>query len=70
MTDSTETQTTTSNTPSHYAYTVRKREGDKGFWTRIGSAWTHNDGNGFNLQLETVPLDGRVTLRIASEKNK
>src|SRR5271169_386141 len=30
------------------------------------SAWAHADGNGFNLQLETVPLDGRVALRIAN----
>ena len=54
-------------TPSHIAYQVRDREGKKGFWTRIGSAWAHNDGKGFNLQLECVPLDGRITLRIANE---
>jgi len=27
---------------------------------RIGSTWAHADGNGFNIQLETVPLDGRA----------
>jgi len=27
------------------------------------------DGNGFNIQLETVPLDGRLALRVASEKS-
>ena len=54
--------------PSHIAYQVRDREGQKGFWTRIGSAWPHSDGKGFNIQLEAVPLDGRVTLRIATEK--
>ena len=37
---------------------------------RIGSAWAHADGNGFNIQLETVPLNGPVALRIATEKNK
>ena|ERR1039457_2867556 len=26
----------------------------------IGSARAHADGNGFNIQLETVPLDGRI----------
>jgi len=35
-----------------------------------GSAWAHADGNGFNIQLETVPLDGRIALRVASEKAK
>lgn len=55
-------------TPSHVAYQVRDREGRKSFWTRIGSAWAHADGKGFNVQLETVPLDGRVTLRVPSDK--
>jgi hypothetical protein len=27
-------------------------------------------GSGFNIQLETVPLDGHIALRIASEKTK
>jgi hypothetical protein len=32
--------------------------------------WAHNDGKGFNIQIETVPLDGRITLRVPSEKAK
>ena len=69
MTDSTNNQLA-SKTPTHIAYHVRNREGGKGFWTRIGSAWPHKDGNGFNIQLETTPHDGRITLRVASEKSK
>lgn len=57
-----------SKAPTHIAYHVRDREGGKGFWTRIGSAWPHADGKGFNIQIDTVPLDGRITLRIADEK--
>lgn len=57
----------TGKVPSHIAYQVRDREGQKGIWTRIGSAWPHGDGKGFNIQLESVPLDGRITLRVASE---
>lgn len=60
------TEATSSKAPSHIAYQVRDREGKKGFWTRIGSAWPHQDG--FNIQLEVVPLDGRIILRVASEK--
>lgn len=57
------------NPPSHVAYHVRDgKNGGKGFWTRIGSAWAHADGNGFNIQIECVPLDGRISLRVASEK--
>lgn len=59
-----------SKQPSHIAYQVRDREGQKGFWTRIGSAWAHQDGNGFNIQLDCVPLDGRITLRVANEKKE
>ena len=57
-----------SNSPTHVAYQVRDRENGKSFWTRIGSAWAHKDGNGFNIQIDAVPLDGRITLRIATEK--
>jgi hypothetical protein len=32
--------------------------------------WAHADGNGFNIQLETVPLDGCIALRVTSEKTK
>jgi hypothetical protein len=37
---------------------------------RAISAWAHKDGNGFNIQLESAPIDGHITLRIASEKTK
>ena len=60
----------TSKSPSHIAYHVRNRDGGEGFWTRIGSAWAHADGQGFNIQIETMPIDGRITLRIASDKSE
>ena len=53
--------------PTHIAYQVREGSNEKSYWTRIGAAWAHKDGNGFSLQLESVPLDGKITLRIASE---
>ena len=64
----TDTTNTASKAPSHVAYQVRDREGQKAFWTRIGTAWAHADGKGFNIQLEALPLDGRIVLRVASEK--
>ena len=69
MTD-TKKQIPTANTPSHIAYHVRNGNSDKGFWTRIGAAWANADGNGFNIQIENLTLDGRITLRIASEKSE
>lgn len=56
------------NPPSHAAYQVRDRAGGKGFWSRIGSAWAHADGKGFNIQIDVVPLDGRISLRLVSDK--
>jgi hypothetical protein len=67
MTDTT-TTAPAARTPSHIAYQVRDREGKKGIWTRIGSVWPHADGQGFNVQLDAVPLDGRISLRVLSEK--
>lgn len=63
-----DTNNNASKAPTHIAYQVRDREGKKSFWTRIGSAWQHNDERGFNVQLECVPLDGRIVLRVASDK--
>ena len=64
-------RTAGSKTPSHIAYHVRDREGGKGFFTPIGAAWQHKDGKGFNVQLDGLaPLDGRISLRIASEKKQ
>jgi hypothetical protein len=48
--------------PSLIAYQVRDgKDGQNGFWTRIGAAWTNRDG-GFTVQLDSIPLDGRVVL--------
>ena len=67
MSDTKPTEGSTSKSPTHIAYQVRDRDGKKGFWTRIGSAWPHADGKGFNIQLEAMPFDGRISLRVASE---
>ena len=62
----TESQTNGGNAPTHIAYQVREGS-QKSYWTRIGAAWAHNDGKGFSIQLECLPLDGKVTLRTSSE---
>ena len=45
----TDTQTTSGKAPTHIVYQVRGEEGQKGFWTRMGAAWAHKDGKGFNI---------------------
>jgi|GEM_PF-592832 len=58
-----------SKAPSHIAYQVREaQEGQKAFFNRIGAAWAHKDGEGFNVQLDSLPVDGRITIRSVQER--
>jgi hypothetical protein len=50
------------NGPKFYAYTVKDRAGKKPVWTKIGSAWGHEKGGGFNIELQALPMDGRIVL--------
>ncbi len=62
---------TTTNRPTHTAYTVRDyaKNGETiSDWTRIGIAWTHRDGQGFDIVLEAIPVNDRVALRKAKPK--
>jgi hypothetical protein len=62
------TETTSSKTPTHTVYQVREGKSEKGFWTRVGAAWPTKNGNGFSIQLDAVPLDGRIIVLPATEK--
>ena len=54
--------------PTHRAYTVIKREGKDDYWLNLGVAFVHEDGEGFNLLLQAMPLDGKLVLRTYKEK--
>jgi hypothetical protein len=43
-------------------------DGDGAFWTKIGAAWPHEDGRGYNLQLNAIPVSGRITLRMPKDR--
>lgn len=49
--------------PSFRAYTIIKREGQDDFWLAIGAAFMHQDGDGYNVVLQALPIDGKVVLR-------
>lgn len=66
---SAESAQTSSNAPTHIAFQVREGKQGKDFWTRIGSAWAHKDGKGFSVQLDAIPVDGRISLRVPEEKS-
>ncbi len=53
--------------PSHRVYTV-KGEGKTARWIEIGAAWANSDGNGFSVTLDALPNDGRLVVRVPSEK--
>jgi len=47
--------------PTLIAYVVKERgKGKKAIWTKIGAAWPHGNGKGLSLELQALPLDGRV----------
>lgn len=49
--------------PDYIAYSVKDTPDGKGHWNRVGAAWEHGDGKGVQLQLDSMPIDGRITLR-------
>lgn len=49
--------------PTYQAYTVVKREGQDDFWLNIGAAFMHQDGDGFNVVLQALPINGKIVLR-------
>lgn len=61
-----------SKAPVYIAYHVADRgEDKKGFWTRVGAAWDHEDGKGLTLQIDLVPVNGgRIVLREPSEQSE
>ena len=49
--------------PTYTAYSVIKREGKDDWWCAIGAAFMHTDGDGYNVVLQALPIDGKIVLR-------
>jgi len=54
--------------PTHRAYSVIRREGQDDYWLNLGLVFPHKDGNGFNLILQALPLDGKIVCREIAEE--
>ena len=67
MTTSKKTPSRKGKAPPFVAYHVNDRGDAKAFWTRIGSAWSHDDGKGFTILADVIPLDGRIVVRPRTE---
>lgn len=55
--------------PTHRLYRV-VGEGKSAIWTPIGAAWPNQDGKGFNISCDAVPLQGRIVLRLNEPKTE
>ncbi len=49
--------------PMYRVYVVEDIDEDTKFWTQIGSAFAHEDKQGFNVLLKALPVDGKLVLR-------
>ena len=58
----TQNPNTGTKAPDFLAWHVSQK-GDKSYWNKVGAAWAHRDGNGYTIQLEVVPINGRIVLR-------
>jgi hypothetical protein len=54
------------------AFTVIKREGQDDFWLPIGAAFAHQNGDGFNVILQALPIpngDGQCKIVLRPPKS-
>lgn len=61
--------------PDMRAFTVVKREGQDDFWLAIGAAFAHQNGEGYNVILQALPIpngDGqcKIVLRPPKEEDE
>jgi hypothetical protein len=57
--------------PDYICYTVKEIEGrDKSIFNRIGAAWSHESGEGHTIQLDALPLDGKIVLLKPKDKSE
>ncbi len=59
---------------THRAYTVIKRDPlpdgkPNDFWLNLGPVFAHEDGQGFTILLNALPIDGRIVLRPYKEED-
>ncbi|WP_298974321.1 hypothetical protein [uncultured Roseobacter sp.] len=54
--------------PALVGYCVEQiGDGPRAAWTRVAAGWAHRDGQGFDIRMTALPVNGRLTLRFATE---
>ena len=64
---------TSTQQPAMRAFTVIKREGQDDFWLPIGAAFAHQNGEGFNIILQALPIpngDGQCKIVLRPPKDE
>ena len=62
-------QTKGGNLPMFHVYSIRDRgRKEKAIFCKIGAAWPTQDGTGFSIQLDALPISDRIVLFEPSEK--
>jgi hypothetical protein len=60
-------KTNATPTPRFDAFVVQnftdKDQKEQSSWMRVGVAFPHKDNKGFNLELQAVPVGGKLVLR-------
>ncbi|WP_193169963.1 hypothetical protein [Nisaea nitritireducens] len=64
----TEVRNEEANRPSHLAFQVSDGQDGKSYFNRIGAAFEHRDNEGYNIALDAVPVDGKITLRTLKDR--
>jgi hypothetical protein len=47
-----------------------KEGAEKANWIRVGVAFENKDGKGFNVQLSTLPINGKLVMRLHEAKTE
>jgi hypothetical protein len=58
-----------SKKPTHEVFIVEEYGEDQSVWTKVGAAWPHKNGQGFNLQLKPgLAVSGKIIVWPVKEK--
>ena len=53
---------TTPNTPQHLEIMAATERKGRSYWTRVGAAFPTEDGKGYRLKLDFMPVSGETSL--------
>lgn len=65
---SNENDTKAKNGPSYDALSAKEVGEGKSYFTRVGAAFPHKDGKGHTINLDAMPVNGRIVLRTPKER--